>query len=167
MIDKEKLIEILKSQQISYDIYNHPALHTVDESKKIRGKIPGAHTKNLFLKNKKNLFYLFSCLETTKIDLKTLNKELSLGNISFAKEEYLKKLLNVAPGSVTPFGLLNDINKEIKFYLDQNILSYTKVNFHPLDNRYTISLITEEFISFIKNNKIIINVIDFENYMII
>tara|TARA_Y100000590_G_C15630912_1_gene981172 strand:+ start:244 stop:720 length:477 start_codon:yes stop_codon:yes gene_type:complete len=158
---------MLDSQKIAYNIYNHLALHSVEDSIKLRGNIPGAHTKNLFLKNKKNKFFLFSCLEETIIDLKILNKKLSLGNISFAKEKYLNNMLNVKSGAVTPFGLLNDKNNTIKFYLDKKVLSFDYVNFHPLDNRFTVSIHTRNFISFLKNNNIFANIVDFDNYMII
>ena len=167
MINKEKLIEMLESQKIAYKIYNHIALHSVSDSIKLRGDIPGAHTKNLFLKNKKNNFFLFSCLEKTNIDLKELNKKLSLGNISFAKEKYLEEMLNVRPGAVTPYGLLNDKENKIKFFLDNQILSFEYVNFHPLDNRFTISILTTDFVNFLKKNSIFANIVDFDNYMII
>ena len=167
MINKEKLTEMLESQKITYKIYNHIALHSVNDSIKLRGNIPGAHTKNLFLKNKKNNFFLFSCLENTNIDLKKLNKKLSLGNISFAKEKYLEEMLSVRPGAVTPYGLLNDTENKIKFFLDNKILSFEYVNFHPLDNRFTISILTTDFVNFLKKNSIFANIVDFDNYMII
>ena len=80
---------MLSKHGIRYDVCEHPPLHTVLESKKFRGKIEGAHTKNLFLKNKKNNFFLFSCLESTMVDLKQLTKVLGLGNVSFARNFHL------------------------------------------------------------------------------
>ncbi|MBO6465364.1 MAG: hypothetical protein HVK43_01970, partial [Pelagibacteraceae bacterium] len=124
------------------------------------------HTKNLFLKNKKNKFFLFSCQESTIVDLKQLNKELNLGNISFAKDLYLKNILGVKPGSVTPFGLINDQNNEIKFFLDKKILYHKKVNFHPLVNTSTISLDIKDFLLFMKKNNKLVNIINFDNYTI-
>ena len=164
-MDKEKLVNLLKIKKISYEIYEHEPLFTVDESKKLRGVIPGSHTKNLFLKNKKNIFFLFSCLESTDVDLKLLKSKLNLGNISFARNEYLKKMLNVEPGAVTPYGLLNDTANKIFFYLDIKITEYEHVNFHPLDNRYTICTKTVDFIKFMKLNNILVNIFDFDNYI--
>ena len=76
-------------------------------------------------------------------------------------------MLNVKPGAVTPYGLLNDTNKDIKFYLDTKILSFQRVNFHPLNNKYTICLTTSDFIDFLKKNYILVNIVDFDNYIII
>ena len=163
-LDKKTLLNILEEKKIPYKMYNHEPLYTVEDSFMKRGQIDGAHTKNLFLKNKKNNFYLFSCLESTSVDLKNLRKKLEMGNISFAKKEYLKEMLGVLPGAVTPFGLLNDTNEEIKFYLDKKLLLYDKINFHPLENTSTVSLITKDFIYFMKMNNKLVNIYNFDNY---
>ena len=165
-MNKLDLLTMLSKLNIRYNIYEHPPLHTVKESKKLRGRIEGIHTKNLFLKNKKNKFFLFSCQESTIVDLKQLYKELNLGNISFAKDLYLKNILGVKPGSVTPFGLINDQNNEIKFFLDKKILYHKKVNFHPLVNTSTISLDIKDFLLFMKKNNKLVNIINFDNYTI-
>ena len=165
-MNKLDLLTMLSKLNIRYNIYEHPPLHTVKESKKLRGRIEGIHTKNLFLKNKKNKFFLFSCQESTIVDLKQLNKELNLGNISFAKDLYLKNILGVKPGSVTPFGLINDQNNEIKFFLDKKILYHKKVNFHPLVNTSTISLDIKDFLLFMKKNNKLVNIFNFDNYTI-
>ena len=107
MYDTLELIELLK-KKYEIKIHQHNALFTVEDSKKLRGEIDGAHSKNLFLKNKKNEFFLISCEEADKIDLKKISKSLKLGNISFAKQEYLEQYLKIKPGSVSPFALLND-----------------------------------------------------------
>ena len=85
-ITKEKLLGLLKLYKISFILHEHSALHTVRESEIKRGDIAGLHTKNLFFKNKKNEYFLFSSLENQKIDLKKISKILKLGNISLAKE---------------------------------------------------------------------------------
>ncbi len=164
MIDKENLLSLLKKQNIGYKIYNHPPLHTVEDSKNLRGKIAGAHSKNLFLKNKKNQFFLFSCEESTDVDLKKLRLSLGLGNISFAKENYLREMLNVSPGAVTPFGLLNDTNNKILYYLDDKILNFDYVNFHPLQNTSTLNISTKDFLFFLEKNKKLVKIINFDNY---
>tara|TARA_B100000029_G_C17544524_1_gene947969 strand:+ start:88 stop:600 length:513 start_codon:yes stop_codon:yes gene_type:complete len=163
-IDKKTLLNIFEEKKINYKIYSHEPLYTVEDSFMKRGQIDGAHTKNLFLKNKKNNFYLFSCLESTPIDLKYLRKKLEMGNISFAKNEYLKEMLGVLPGAVTPFGLLNDINKEIRFYMDKKLLFYDKINFHPLENTSTVTLTTRDFMYFMKLNNKLVNIYNFDNY---
>ena len=154
MINSLKLINLLKKQNFIVEIHKHNALFTVEDSKNLRGKIKGSHTKNLFLKNKKNQFFLLSCEESDKIDLKKISKSLGLGNTSFAKEKYLEKYLGINPGSVSPFALLNDKDSEVDFYLENNLYESEFVNFHPLINSLTITIETNKFIEFmIENNK--------------
>ena len=167
MLGERELLVKLDKQKYSYKLYKHEPLFTVEDSFSKRGKIEGAHSKNLFLKNKQNKFFLFSCLETTKMELKKLSKNLALGNLSFAREEYLKKYLGVLPGSVSPFGLINDIDQKVDFYLDKNFLLEKIVNFHPLVNTATVSLEIKDFISFLIDNKKKVNIFDSSNYTLI
>ena len=149
-----ELIELLKKKKYEIQIHQHDPLFTVEDSKKLRGKIGGAHSKNLFLKNKKNEFFLLSCEEVDKINLKKISKSLELGNISFAKQEYLEKYLKIQPGSVSPFALLNDDGFFVNFYLEKTLYDSRLVNFHPLINTITITIETNKFIEFmIENNK--------------
>ena len=164
MVDHKSLLKLLNETNIDYSLYNHPPLFTVNDSTKFRGDIGGAHTKNLFLKDKKKKFYLFSCLESTKIDLKFLRKRMNLNNLSFAGEKYLYELLNVKPGAVSPFGLLNDTEKKINFYLDLKLDSLNSFNFHPLDNTATINIKRGDFYKLLKINNIIVNLFNFETY---
>ena len=153
MYNSLELTELLK-KNYKIQVHQHDALFTVEDSKKLRGKIPGAHTKNLFLKNKKNEFFLLSCEEADKINLKKISKSLGLGNASFAKQEYLEQYLKIKPGSVSPFALLNDDNSLVNFYLEQTLYESKFVNFHPLINTFTITIETNKFIEFmIENNK--------------
>jgi Ala-tRNA(Pro) deacylase len=154
MLDVKEFINILKKQKYNFILNEHDPVFTVEESSKLRGKIKGSHSKNLFLKNKKNNFYLISCEENELIDLKKISKFLHLGNTSFAKEEYLYKYLGVKPGSVSPFALLNDTFNVVDFYLEKKLYESEIINFHPLVNNITITIETKKFISFmIENNK--------------
>ena len=154
MLSSNEFIKLLSDQGYDYDLHEHEALFTVKESNKFRGQIKGLHTKNLFLKNKKNKFFLISCHEFTEINLKQFSKSLDLGNVSFAKEEYLIKLLGIKPGSVSPFALLNDTDKEVDFYLEDKLNDSDFVNFHPLTNTATVTMKCINFIKFmIENNK--------------
>jgi Ala-tRNA(Pro) deacylase len=152
MYNSIQLIELLKKQKYNIEIHQHGALFTVDDSKKLRGNIDGAHSKNLFLKNKKNEFFLLSCEETDKIELKKISKSLKLGNISFAKQEYLEQYLKIKPGSVSPFALLNDDVGFVNFYLEQTLYESKFVNFHPLINTFTITIEINSFIEFMIEN---------------
>ena len=156
MYNSLELIELLKKEKYEIEVHQHDPLFSVEDSKKLRGKINGAHSKNLFLKNKKNEFFLLSCEEADRIDLKKISKSLDLGNISFAKQEYLEQYLKIKPGSVSPFGLLNDVESFVNFYLEQTLYESKFVNFHPLINTFTITIETKKFIEFMieKNKKI-------------
>ena len=167
MLSEKKLLTLIEEKGLDFKLYTHEPLSTVAESIKYRGTIDGAHSKNLFLKNKKNEFFLFSCLENTKINLKEISKSLKIGNLSFAKENYLKECLGVIPGSVTPFGLLNDIENKVIFFCDSKFLKNQIVNFHPLTNTSTIGMKIEDFINFLIENKKKVNIYDFTNYSLI
>ena len=166
-ITKTKLLDKLKEHDVLYSTLNHEAFFTVEDSKKLRSSIAGAHTKNLFLKNKKNKFYLISCLEDRSINLKKLSKSLGIGNVSFANEKHLYEYLGVTPGSVTPYGLLNDIKKNVIFYLDNEIIEIGKVSFHPLENTSTITTTAVDFINFLVENNIKVNIYDFKQEVVI
>ncbi len=154
MYNSEQLIELLKKNKYDVEFHHHEPLFTVEDSKNLRGKINGAHSKNLFLKNKKNEFFLLSCDEAEEIDLKRISKSLGLGNISFAKNEYLDQYLRVKPGSVSPFALLNDKFGSVNFYLEKKLYESEFINFHPLINTVTVTIETHQFIEFmIENNK--------------
>ncbi len=154
MYNSFELINLLKKENYNIDVHEHDPLFTVEDSKRLRGKINGAHSKNLFLKNKKNSFFLLTCEEADRIDLKKIAKSLGLGNVSFANEKYLDQYLKIKPGSVSPFALLNDTDVQVNFYLEQTLYESKFVNFHPLINTHTITIETHKFIEFmIENNK--------------
>ena len=166
MLLKSDLFELLRVKGLDFQIHNHEPLYTVEDSEKFRGKIKGSHTKNLFLKNKKNSFFLFSCDEKATVDLKLFSKSIDAKNLSFANESYLDKYLGIKPGSVSPFALLNDRNKEVNFYLDQKLYESETINFHPLINTTTISIKMNDFVNFILENGIKINIFSLNNYSI-
>ena len=153
MIKKNDLIEMFDKQEISYTKHEHEALFSVDHSKEKRGLIEGSHTKNLFLKNKKNYFCLFSCEEKSLVDLKKFSRSIGAGNLSFARKEYLKKYLNIEPGSVSPYGLLNDKDNVVEFFLEDELYKSYKINFHPLVNTSTVTIKTSDFVNLMVENK--------------
>ena len=104
----EALLARLAALGIDSETHQHSAWFTVEESKKSRGGIPGAHTKNLFLKCKKDTLWLVVALESTAIELKTLHTRLGCGRMSFGSADLLREVLGVEPGSVTPFAVIND-----------------------------------------------------------
>ena len=167
MHTKTDLFELLSVKNIDFQIHDHEPLFTVEDSENLRGEIKGAHTKNLFLKNKKNNFFLFSCDENAKVDLKLFSKSIDAKNLSFANAEYLEEFLGIKPGSVSPFALLNDEKNVVKFYLDEELYNSKIINYHPLINTTTITVTTAEFINFLleKNKKI--NIFSLDSYSIV
>nr|MBT6354230.1 prolyl-tRNA synthetase associated domain-containing protein [Pelagibacteraceae bacterium] len=153
MLNSDQFIDLLKEKKYNFEIFKHNALFTVEDSNKLRGVIKGSHSKNLFLKNKKNNFYLFSCEEYDQINLKSISKSLNLGNLSFAKEEHLNQYLGIKPGSVSPFSLLNDQKNNVVFYFEKTLYESELINFHPLINTLTITMNTMKFIDFMIENK--------------
>ena len=145
---KNDLYKILKNLKINFTEYNHSPLFTVEDSQNLRGKITGAHTKNLFLKDKKGLLILLTCQEDAIINLKKIRSSLGVKNLSFAKEDLLMKYLGVLPGAVSPLGLINDRTLSIVLYLDKNLFDAQTINFHPLINTTTINLSFDDFIKF-------------------
>ena len=162
MLSKEELIKLLDESNCDYEVKEHAPLFTVEDSKLFRGSILGAHSKNLFLKDAKGQFYLLSVEENTKVDLKKIMNYIGSKKLSFAKAEYLESILGIEPGSVSPFALINDVDKKVLFFLDKNFLNYEKLNFHPLVNTATVNIATSDMIKFIEEKHNPIKYIDFK-----
>tara|TARA_E500000331_G_scaffold240505_1_gene230906 strand:- start:678 stop:1178 length:501 start_codon:yes stop_codon:yes gene_type:complete len=163
MIFKDDLIKILNDHGFEYFIKEHAPLFTVEDSKLFRGQIEGAHSKNLFLKDAKANFFLISIEESASIDLKKTMQQIQSKKLSFAKPEYLQDILGIEPGSVSPFALLNDTKKQVKFYLDRSFLDSETVNFHPLINTATVNISPQNLIELIEKYHNPVNYIDLEN----
>ena len=163
MIFKDDLIRMLKDNGFEYFIEEHAPLFTVEDSKSLRGQIEGAHSKNLFLKDAKANFFLISIEESASIDLKKTMQQIQSKKLSFAKPEYLQDILGVEPGSVSPFALLNDTKKQVKFFLDRSFLDSKTVNFHPLINTATVNISPQNLIELIEKYHNPVNYIDLEN----
>jgi len=148
---RAQLFARLDDLGIAHRTVEHPPLFTVEESKRLRGDIPGAHTKNLFLKCKKGTLWLIVALESTQIELKRLHARLGSGRLSFGKPELLREVLGVEPGSVTPFALINDTQQQVSVVLDEAMLACEPLNFHPLENTATTAISKEGLLSFIKS----------------
>ena len=129
----------------------HPALFTVTDSQKLRGEIDGGHTKNLFLKDKKDNFFLLTVGEDAEVDLRQIHHIIGAASrVSFGKPERLMELLGVVPGAVTVFGLINDTGRVVKMVLDEALMSNAVINAHPLTNEATTSIAANDLVKFIK-----------------
>lgn len=147
---RNNLFFFLDALNIEYETIEHPALFTVSDLYLADGKIPGPHTKNLFLKDDYKQFWLISALEETQINLRILSKTLSAKNLRFAQPELLRQYLNVEPGSVTWFALLNDKENAVNAILDKAIFNFEQVGFHPLENIATTIVKPDSLILFAK-----------------
>ncbi len=137
---------------IDTTIHRHPPLHTVAESKQLRGTLPGAHIKNLFLRDKKRTLWLATVLEDRAVDLKRLRTELGArGNLSFGSAELLAQALGVAPGAVTPLAVLNDPTQRVQLVFDRDVLANSPVNAHPLHNQATIAIAPDDLLRFVRD----------------
>ncbi len=148
----DELFDSLAKLNIEITTVEHPPLFTVEDSQKLRGQIVGGHTKNLFLKDKKNNFFLVTVAEDAVVDLKNLHKLVGgSSRLSFGKPEKLMQYLGVTPGSVTAFSVINDINGVVKLVIDKSLLENDIVNCHPLVNTATTSIATGDLLRFLKS----------------
>lgn len=147
----EALLAELSRMGIAHNTVRHPALHTVAESKELRGALPGGHTKNLFVKDKKSRHFLVSMEEDAAVDLKTLHARIGgNGRVSFGNAADMMRLLGVAPGSVTLFGAINDTGGEVTVFIDEGLLAHAEINAHPLTNEATTTIATSDMLSFLE-----------------
>jgi Ala-tRNA(Pro) deacylase len=135
-----QLFARLDALGVAHRTYEHEPVFTVAESARIKLSMPGGHTKNLFLKDKKGGLFLLSALAETRIDLNAAGKAIGAGRPSFAGPDLLMDALGVAPGSVTVFALVNDPLNRVRLALDAALLAHDPINFHPLRNNATTAV---------------------------
>lgn len=137
---------------IAADTVEHEAAFTVDDARDLRGTIPGIHTKNLFLKDKKGALFLVTAPEDAAIDLKRIHTAIGgKGRVSFGSAEALAQHLGVTPGSVTPLALINDDTGSVRCVLHPAIAAADLVNVHPLRNTATVTIKGQEFMAFLSH----------------
>jgi Ala-tRNA(Pro) deacylase len=148
---RDDLMDYLAELGIAAATVDHPPVFTVDEAQTLRGTIAGAHSKNLFLKDKKGALFLVVTREEAAIDLKHLHNRIGAsGRLSFGQPDLLLDKLGVAPGSVTPFGLMNDRPPSVRVILEAALVAAETVNFHPLINTATTGLASADLLAFIR-----------------
>ena len=138
--DRDRLTAWLADNGVDHVTHDHPAVFRVEEGLDLKADLPGAHTKNLFLKDHKGRLWLISARQDTVIDLKRAAGVIGSGRLSFGNETLLWETLGVRPGSVTALGLINDTDRRVTFVLDQRLWDADIVNFHPLTNTATTAL---------------------------
>jgi Ala-tRNA(Pro) deacylase len=144
-----KILDFLTANDIPFVMHEHAPFFTVAASVGFKDFVPGVHSKNLFLKDKKKTaFFLLSVPSDKKVDLRALGKRYGRGGLSFCNQQELLDRLDLTPGSVTPYGLINDSERAVQFLLDQDFLNAHILNFHPLENNKTIGVATKDFLRF-------------------
>ncbi len=138
-----QLLAFLSEIGVAYDNHEHRAVFTVDEGEDIKAALPGAHTKNLFLKDAKGQLWLISAEGGATIDLKRLHPVIGSARLSFGNAALMEAVLGVSPGSVTAFALINDTEHKVRFVLDRVLAQAEHVNFHPLTNTATTTVTGE------------------------
>src|SRR4029453_1330257 len=161
MKTRDDLLAFLAAHGIDQTTYDHPAVFTVGESGKIKEDIPGAHTKNLFLKDARDQLWLVSAEGHAQIDLKRLHTVIGSARLSFGNAQLMEETLGVTPGSVTAFGLLNDRDHRVRFVLDRTLAEADLVNFHPLVNNATTTVSRDGFLHFLSAVGVSPLVVDF------
>jgi Ala-tRNA(Pro) deacylase len=147
----DELFAYLDRLCIAHKTISHPPLFTVEESRALRGQIPGGHTKNLFLRDKKGAAFLVVALEDAAIELKSLHRLLGAsGRFSFGSAELMRELLGVEPGSVTPFAVMNDPAGRVTVVLDAAMMAHEVLNFHPLRNTATTTIARGGLVTFLE-----------------
>jgi Ala-tRNA(Pro) deacylase len=148
---RAELMATLERLGIATATVEHPPLFTVEESRALRGEIAGGHTKNLFLKDKKDRVYLVVAEEDAEIDMKSLHRRIGSARLSFGRPELLAALFGVVPGSVTPFGVINDTAGRVTVILDAGLMRHDRLNFHPLQNTATTTIARGDLVAFLRH----------------
>jgi Ala-tRNA(Pro) deacylase len=145
----ETLFAYLDALGIAHSTVTHPPLFTVEDSKALRGKLPGAHIKNLFLRDRKEKMWLLAALEDRPLDLKKLADGLGANRLSFGSAERLLRHLGVQPGAVTLLAAINERAGAVQVVLDAGLAEHALINCHPLVNTKTTALGTQDLLRFL------------------
>jgi len=147
----EQLLARLEALGVQATTHRHPPVFTVEEAQALKGDLPGAHTKNLFLRDKKGVMWLLVALFDRKIDLLSLSKVLGVsGRLSFGSADRMIRFLGVTPGAVTPFAIVNDHGGAVSVAVDEGLRHQEIWNAHPLDNAMTTAVRGEDMVRFLE-----------------
>jgi len=147
---EESLYERLRALGIGWKTYEHAPVFTVQEAAALYESQPGGHTKNLFLKDRRNGLWLVVARDELKIDLNALASQLGAPRFSFGSAELLSEVLGVEAGSVTPFAVMNDVTSKVRLVLDAEMLALAPLNFHPLRNDRTTAITAPDLLKFVR-----------------
>ncbi|MBM6593822.1 prolyl-tRNA synthetase associated domain-containing protein [Microvirga pudoricolor] len=150
-LSPQQLLDRLDELGIAAETVEHEPVFTVAQSRPVKARIPGAHSKNLFVKDKNGRLFLITAKDETAIDLKRAHEAIGAsGRLSFGSAELLRATLGVEPGSVTPFAVANDATGQVTLILDANLMEHARVNFHPLVNSMTTGVSRDDLLKFLR-----------------
>jgi len=145
-MNSEEVYEVLKGLSIEFEEFKHPPVFTVEQAEEHWEDIEATHCKNLFFRDKKGRRHFLVILRhDRKLDIKELESRIGAGRISFASEQRLNDQLGLTPGSVSPFGLINNSDNSVEVFIDDELKTADRVGFHPNDNSITITISAEDF----------------------
>jgi Ala-tRNA(Pro) deacylase len=145
---RAELFAYLDSLAIQHATIAHPPVFKVDEAREHTHHLPGGHTKNLFLEDKKGGLWLVTCLDEQAVKVNALARHLEAPRFSFGKPDRLMEVLGVLPGSVTALALINDTERRVQPILDTKLMAHELVNCHPLTNEATTTLKAADLLRF-------------------
>lgn len=152
-MNKQEVYDFLTSREIEYEVTEHGAVFNMEEMSHVELPHPEADAKNLFVRDdKKRNYYLITVKGDKRVDLKKFREEHGTRPLSFASENDLMSLLGLIPGAVTPLGILNDSEKKVKFFLDEELVNGGLIGVHLNDNTATVWLKTTDLIDIIKEH---------------
>ena len=145
----ETLMDTLTSLDISFTTHTHPPMRTVEDARAFRVDLPGAHIKNLYLRDRKKRNFLVVAQEDRQIDLKSFESQIGSDRLSFGSADRLFEMLGVRPGAVSPLTLINDPEQKVQLILDADLAGQPCVYAHPLVNDMTLGLSGADLLRFI------------------
>lgn len=149
--EEQRVYDALDKLEIQYKIVNHKAVYTAEEANEVEYDISGQHCKNLFLRDRKGKKHFLVILDDQKqANLNNITNQINSTPLSFASEKRLDKYLGLKPGSVSPFGLINDENREVEVLIDKDLANIDTISFHPNVNTATIFLSYKDFLRFLE-----------------
>lgn len=151
MRGQKELYELFRDLAIQYEYHEHPALATIEDAKIHWKDYKSGRCKNIFFRNHKgDRHYLVILEHLRQLNIKDLEKRLRQGKLTFASDQRLKKHLGVEPGSVSPFGLINDTEKHVHLFIDEKLNESDRLAFHPNINSATVVISKSDFVRFLE-----------------
>lgn len=151
MNGQPELYKVFKELNINFEYYEHPPVPTIEEAKKYWVDLVATHCKNIFFRNHKgNRHYLVILEHTQALAIHDLEKRLKQGKLSFASTKRMLKYLGLSPGSVSPFGLINDKENHVHVYIDESLKKSEKISFHPNINTASLVIAYKDFERFLE-----------------